>query len=109
MSSKPYYRIAERQHPKGSTMTGRGKRSLEDKEPLVEQILEKQRPEDCPDRGDKIRSSGFLKLDFGFHAFNIAVSCPDSETVRTPAALFGAPSSPYTSTRRPMWRFPFSR
>jgi hypothetical protein len=35
-------------------MKGSGSRPLEGKEPLVEEILEQQRPPDCPDRGDSV-------------------------------------------------------
>jgi hypothetical protein len=54
MSTKTYYRIAGKRYAKGDIMKGRGKRPLEDAEPLVEDILEKQRPADCPDRGDSV-------------------------------------------------------
>jgi hypothetical protein len=54
MSSKTYYRIAERKYAKGYIMRGRGTRPLEDKEPFVEQILGQRRPDDSPDRGDSV-------------------------------------------------------
>lgn len=53
MSTKTYYRIAEKKYAKDGITKGRGTRPLED-EPLVEEILEKQRPADCPDRGDSV-------------------------------------------------------
>ena len=53
MSTKAnYYRIAEKKHERGAIMKGSGKRPLAETEPHVETILEKQRPADCPDRGD---------------------------------------------------------
>jgi hypothetical protein len=54
MSNKTYYRIAKRKYAKGEIIKGREKRPLEDKEPLVEEILEQRRPVDCPDRGDSV-------------------------------------------------------
>jgi hypothetical protein len=54
MSSKTYYRIAERKYAKDEIIRGRGKSPLEAKEPLVEEILEQRRPADCPDRGDSV-------------------------------------------------------
>jgi hypothetical protein len=54
MTTKTYYRMAEKQYAKDDIMKGQGKRPLEDTEPLIEDILEDQRPADCPDRGDSI-------------------------------------------------------
>jgi hypothetical protein len=54
MSSKTYYRIAKKKYAKNEIMRGRGRRPLGDKEPLVEQILARRRPADCPDRGDSV-------------------------------------------------------
>jgi hypothetical protein len=54
MSTKTYYRIAEKKCAKDDIMKGPGKRPLADKEPLVETILEGRRPADCPDRGDSV-------------------------------------------------------
>jgi hypothetical protein len=39
------------------------------------------------------RSSGFLNLERNLQARRLATSCPEIGTVRTPGALFGAPSS----------------
>src|SRR6266567_7695820 len=44
MSTKTYYRIAGKRYAKGDIMKGRGKRPLEDTEPLVEDILEQVGP-----------------------------------------------------------------
>ena len=38
-------------------------------------------------------ASAFDNCDFSFQCFSIAMSWPDKGTVRTPAVLFGAPSS----------------
>ena len=59
MSTKAnYYRIAEKKHERGAIMKGSGKRPLAETEPHVETILEKQRPADCPDRGDCVYMLG---------------------------------------------------
>ena len=54
MSTKTYYRIAEKKCAKDDLMKGRGERPLADKEPMVEGILESRRPPECPDRGDSV-------------------------------------------------------
>jgi hypothetical protein len=54
MSAKTYYRIADKKYAEDDIMKGQGKRPLEGGEPLVEELLEQQRPADCPDRGDSV-------------------------------------------------------
>jgi hypothetical protein len=54
MNAKTYYRISEKKYAKGDIVKGQGKRPLENKEALIEEILEQRRPADCPDRGDSV-------------------------------------------------------
>jgi hypothetical protein len=54
MNSTTYYRIAEKKYSKDDVMKGSGRRPLEGKEPVVEEILKQQRPPDCPDRADSV-------------------------------------------------------
>jgi hypothetical protein len=54
MNTKTYYRIAMKKCAPDDIMKGRGKRPLEDTEPLVEELLERHRRPSCPDRGDSV-------------------------------------------------------
>lgn len=54
MTSTKFYRIAGKKHDVGDTMMGRGTAPLQDRFPMVEEILERRRPADCPPRADCI-------------------------------------------------------
>ncbi len=68
MSTKTYYRISVIKHDRGEIMRGRGKRPLEEKEAIVEEILNRYRPVNCPDRGDSV----YMREDREFNAVGVA-------------------------------------